>query len=98
MSTRYSLNVRGYLWQGSEATYTYSDSPRSELHKRCVPIAPDMTAQQVKQYAGDFESITDWQITETIQTGDWRKSVTERNVVKDWKLEDSEEMFLSSMA
>jgi hypothetical protein len=94
----YTLNVRGRLWQGSEATYSYKDTPRSELHKRCVPISPDMTEQQVRSYAGDFESVMDWQIIETIQSGDWHRRIVEHNVAKDWALEDSEEMFLSSMA
>ena len=94
----YKLNVRGILWQGTEATYTYTDAPRNELHKRCVSISPDMELPQVRQYAGDFAEVTDWQIVETTYSGDWHHHITTREVVKDWALEDSEEMFMASEA
>ena len=79
--TRYQVRVIGATWEGFDATYSYEFDH--------VP-----TEAEVKQRAGDFQSIADYQVIEITRTGDWEREVTTRKVVRDWESEDSEDTYM----
>jgi len=71
------LQVIGFTWQGFESSYSYSVPERIT------------TDAEVKRFAGDFSSITDWQLIQTTRHDregkNWREERIRYTILRPWK-------------
>lgn len=81
----FEVGVIGCAWQGFEATYLYTFDK--------FPTEKEITSK-----AGDFQSITDYQITRITTGGSWEYDWTRRAVVRDWSKPESEEKYWNATA
>jgi hypothetical protein len=71
-SESFHLHVVGYTWQGFKSAYSYTvDTPPKNI-------------REAKQYAGDFESLTDFSVFRVVRGGSWDYDWTRRTVIKEW--------------
>lgn len=77
-STGYRVDLIGVTWEGIEGAYTYT-----------FPYLP--TQHQVTLRAGDFQLVTDFQITAVTNTQYVDGYRVRRKVVDKWEHEESEE-------
>jgi len=80
------LQVIGLTWQGFESSYSYSVPERIQ------------TDAEVRRFAGDFSSITDWQLIQTTrhdrQGKNWREARIRTTVLRPWQKKMSASKFL----
>lgn len=80
----YKVNVVGRIWQGCEASYTYS-----------FDTLPDANA--ISRKAGDFEYVRDYQIvlisSSTTRKGNEMTQVRKWKIVREWARPESADQF-----
>lgn len=81
----FTVDVVGRIWSGHTGTYSYH-----------FVTFPGETAIRAK--AGDFESITDYEVTRITAGGDWSHSWTRRKVIRAWQDEANRDIYLESVA
>lgn len=61
--TTLTLEIYGYLWSGPRSVYSYS-----------LPPGTTVTDDNVKRFAGDFESVLDWRLIRTTHSYERKSS------------------------
>lgn len=79
-----TLNVIGNIWTGHECSYSYQ-----------VSRAPE-TMREVQQIAGDFECVTDFQVTDVLTRSRDGWHCQKPRIIHDWSKPESADTFMAS--
>jgi hypothetical protein len=75
-STIYTVRLIGETWEGFTSSYEYT-------------FRHEPTAEEIKSKAGDFQSITDYQVYRQRTVGTWESETTTRELIRNWQNENN---------